>query len=400
MYISDLSTFGSSQEQIHTSHQNIEKYCTKMVKKIYSRLDKGLQKIVETEAQTGSTLLVSVRDGLITCSGSSNIVSFVQDQDLMSLTVHELFHKINYEESSNIYDESTALWFPKMKRKFKGPGWNWSIAYQTLKSYFNVLGFKKGGNKHFGNPDDKPSSFPDSIAWESFKHPGSEKIDRINTVIHAILEFHGISADEHHEEEEETNVAGTTQDDDIPASQDDLPVSVNPVPPVNPAPPVYPASPSASSSATPMPMLGKSSTTPAPSFSSNFIGRGLVPDYSDSESESDTSTNVTYHDESDLDMSDKNNNADDKNGNKETENEDEVDEEESTSDIGKQYLAIRQKNIGERQQLLKDLFPENEAADIPKPRKKKLKTHQQPKKVTSSTYSLRRNPSRNKKYFE
>ena len=60
MYISDLSTFGSSQEQIHTSHQNIEKYCTKMVKKIYSRLDKGLQKIVETEAQTGSTLLISV----------------------------------------------------------------------------------------------------------------------------------------------------------------------------------------------------------------------------------------------------------------------------------------------------------------------------------------------------
>ena len=111
-------------------------------------------------------------------------------------------------------------------------------------------------------------------------------------------------------------------------------------------------------------------------------------------------TNVTYHDESDLDMSDKNNNADDKNGNKETENEDEVDEEESTSDIGKQYLAIRQKNIGERQQLLKDLFPENEAADIPKPRKKKLKTHQQPKTVTSSTYSLRRNPSRNKKYFD
>ena len=105
-------------------------------------------------------------------------------------------------------------------------------------------------------------------------------------------------------------------------------------------------------------------------------------------------TNVTYHDESDLDMSDKNNNNDnDKNG-----NDDEVVEEEATSDIGKQYLAIRQKNIGERQQLLKDLFPENKAADIPKPRNKKLKTHQQPKKVTS--YSLRKNPSRNKKYFD
>ena len=91
-------------------------------------------------------------------------------------------------------------------------------------------------------------------------------------------------------------------------------------------------------------------------------------------------TNVTYHDESDLDMSDKNNNADDK----KTENEDEVDEEESTSDIGKQYLAIRQKNIGERQQLLKDLFPEKEAVDIPKPRNKKFKTHPLPKKVSQN----------------
>ena len=197
-----------------------------MVKKSYGKVDKNLQKVVENEEEEGSALLVSVRDGLITCSGSSNIVSFVEEEDLMSLTVHQLFHKINYEKSSNVFDVSTALWFPKLPTKFKGPGWNWSVAYKTLKLYFNILGFKKGGNQHFGNPQDKPSCFPDSISWESFKHPGSEKIERINTVIKSILEYHGFNVHEHHE------VSNDRSDvvDDHPALEEDTPVNSDSIP--------------------------------------------------------------------------------------------------------------------------------------------------------------------------
>jgi len=56
----------------------------------------------------------------------------------------------------------------------------------------------------------------------------------------------------------------------------------------------------------------------------------------------------------------------DKIGNEDTGNNNEAE----ISDIGRQYLAIRQGNIAERQQLLKKMFPDKEAADIPKPRKK------------------------------
>ena len=59
-------------------------------------------------------------------------------------------------------------------------------------------------------------------------------------------------------------------------------------------------------------------------------------------------TNVTYHDESDLDMSDQNNNDD------------------------------NDKNAPEK------MFPEKEAVDIPKPRNKKFKTHPLPKKVSQN----------------
>ena len=60
----------------------------------------------------------------------------------------------------------------------------------------------------------------------------------------------------------------------------------------------------------------------------------------------------------------------DKIGNEDTGNNNEAEEEE-TSDIGRQYLAIRAGNIAERQQLLKQMFPDKEAVNIQKPRKKK-----------------------------
>ena len=85
-------------------------------------------------------------------------------------------------------------------------------------------------------------------------------------------------------------------------------------------------------------------------------------------------TNVTYHDECDLDMSDENNNDDDdKNANEDTENDDEVDEDEATSDIGKQYLVIRQENIEERQQLLKKCFQKKKLLTFQSQETKSLK---------------------------
>ena len=97
-------------------------------KNALTKVDKSIQKVVENEAEEGSCLFVSVRDGLITCSGSSNIVTAVIQQDLQTLTVHELFHKINYEKSSKNFEVSTAMWFPKLPHKFKGPQWTWVVA--------------------------------------------------------------------------------------------------------------------------------------------------------------------------------------------------------------------------------------------------------------------------------
>ena len=64
-------------------------------------------------------------------------------------------------------------------------------------------------------------------------------------------------------------------------------------------------------------------------------------------------TNVTYHDESDLDMSDQNNNDD------------------------------NDKNAPEK------MFPEKEAVDIPKPRNKKFETHCQKRSVKIKTSAIR-----------
>ena len=362
---------------LESNRTGTHKDIAKMVKKSYGKVDKNLQKVVENEEEEGSALLVSVRDGLITCSGSSNIVSFVEEEDLMSLTVHQLFHKINYEKSSNVFDVSTALWFPKLPTKFKGPGWNWSVAYKTLKLYFNILGFKKGGNQHFGNPQDKPSCFPDSISWESFKHPGSEKIERINTVIKSILEYHGFNVHEHHE------VSNDRSDvvDDHPALEEDTPVNSDSIPSSASASPVIPYT---SSTTTPQP--GTSSTTPTSSLSSDITGRGSAS-ASDSDSES---VCLSLHDDSESE--------DMKNNNQIADNEEEEEEEE---EAGNAYLQLRKRNIEEREQLLKELVQEKEAAssEFSKPKKKKQKIYPQPTKVTSQ-YSLRQARRKNPKYAD
>ena len=71
----------------------------------------------------------------------------------------------------------------------------------------------------------------------------------------------------------------------------------------------------------------------------------------------------------------------DKIGNEDTGNNNEAE----ISDIGRQYLAIRQGNIAERQQLLKKMFPDKEAADIPKPRKKNRRLTSQRKSPPPAT---------------
>ena len=295
-----------------------------------------------------------LRDNQIIVSGEEGCVNMVEANPNMTIAElkEAMVNNVDIDDKYSYKITSPATVLPPLCKKFKGPSWNTKTAREEVARYFGILGFGQKGKKYNKEDESKiPAFWPDSIAYSAFKHPTREKLENLNLVMEAILQFYQldadshhteilpevdltepvrkkkkpsarskefvdsdeedddgvrgpVSADEHHEEEDETNLAGTTQDEDFPAVQDDLPMSLYPAPSVNPAPPVYPASPSASSSATPMPMLGKSSTTPAPSFSSNFIGRGLVPNYSDSESESDRSTNVTYHDESDLDMSD------------------------------------------------------------------------------------------------
>ena len=61
--------------------------------------------------------------------------------------------------------------FPKLPKNFEGPKWNLVLAYETVKKHFDLLGFKKGGSQHSGNPLHMPSCFPETISWESFKHP-------------------------------------------------------------------------------------------------------------------------------------------------------------------------------------------------------------------------------------
>ena len=180
-----------------------------MVRSVYDKVDKSLRKTIEREEVSPSALLITVRDGLITLSGSQNIISFIEDQNVENLTVHALFEKVNYENSSPTFCTKSAMWFPKLPTKFKGPQWKWKVAYETLKRYFNLLGFCKGGKLHFGDPQHKPYCFPDSISWESFKHPGSEKIGRINTVIEGILSYHGINVEEHHESSDNETEGGT-----------------------------------------------------------------------------------------------------------------------------------------------------------------------------------------------
>ena len=341
------------------------------------KVDKSLENYVNDDRKV---FALSIRDGKVVFSGNKLFLDYVLSENMKTLTLENVMTKMLQDQEDNTFASEVIPVFPLLKYKFKGKDWTFKVAYDYLKITMNILGFFNGSKKTYGDPSDKPEAWPDCLSWPDFKHPCATSLPKMNTIIEHVLAFYGTDVYNHMIQDH----SAATEVDPVPAAVTEVESAQAQPPPAEdqPGDPARPLDRTENQDPS-FPIL--------PSTSRNNNNNNVVLQDEDvEESEDDREDGELGTDDSEPDS------VSDKIGNEDTGNNNEAEEEE-TSDIGRQYLAIRAGNIAERQQLLKQMFPDKEAVNIQKPRKKKQKTDPQPKKVT---YSLRKDPRRNQKYIE
>ena len=316
--------------------------------------DKHLEKFVE-ECKT-DIVCISLRNQELYLNGEKMIVDSLSS-NFKDMTVSELFKELQNQNTSKTYKYTSAhpVSFPLLSVKFKSAQWNTIIARKELAAVMKVLGFKKGGNKTYKFATHQPEGWPEAVPFVGFKKPKSAKLLECNLILESLMLFHGIDPYTHHQPEASS-----------PSTEPSQSTSTS-TPSTPPGPP------------------SDRTEDQDPSFPIENVN---LQEEDEEESEDDIEDGELETDLSEPDSSS------DNIGKEDTGN----DDEDETSDIGRQYLAIRERNMEDLRQLQKELFPDQGTSDIPKPRKKKQKTHPQPMKVTS--YGLRKDPRKNQKYTE
>ena len=161
-------------------------------------LDKVIEKYVREERKV---FAVSIRDGKVVYSGNKSFLDYVLSENLKTLRLDNILSKMMDEDDSSdaakSFSSEILPVFPLLKFKFKSKDWNYKIAYEYLKRVMNVLGFCNGSKKNYGDQDHKPEAWPDTLSWTDFKHPCASSLDKMNTIIEAVLSYYGVDVNTH-----------------------------------------------------------------------------------------------------------------------------------------------------------------------------------------------------------
>ena len=287
--------------------------------------DKHLEKFVE-ECKT-DIVCISLRNQEIYLNGEKMIVDSLSS-NFKDMTVSELFKELQNQNTSKTYKYTSArpICFPLFSVKFKGAHWNTIIARKELAAVMKVLGFKKGGNKTYKFASHQPEGWPEAVPFVGFKKPKSAKLLECNLILESLMLFHGIDPYTHHQPEASS-----------PSTEPSQSTSTS-TPSTPPGPP------------------SDRTEDQDPSFPIENVN---LQEEDEEESEDDIEDGELETDLSEPDSSS------DNIGKEDTGN----DDEDETSEIGRQYLAIRERNMEDLRQLQKELFPDQGTSDIPKPRK-------------------------------
>jgi len=75
--------------------------------------------------------------------------------------------------------------------------YNNAVARSHLRTYLNILGFGRNGNRKYGVSSDKPDVWPDSVSFEDFKGPNYATIKDVNVILESIFQQFNLDIHEH-----------------------------------------------------------------------------------------------------------------------------------------------------------------------------------------------------------
>ena len=153
--------------------------------------DRKLDKKHEEHVSKGGRRLVSfsLRGDDVIISGDEASVNISVNEDI---TIKELKNQIKalgepIEKGHNlkyILKKPSRL-LPPMRVKIGGKKWSTKAARIQLSEYMTELGYGRGGNLSY--KDDKPSWWPQSIAWERCEHPYDLSMNECKEILETII---------------------------------------------------------------------------------------------------------------------------------------------------------------------------------------------------------------------
>ena len=165
--------------------------------------DKALKDHVVKEKKR--ILCISIRGQEVVIGGEEKSVVLARE-NMENMTLGEItraMKEIDEAEDDFTFRSTEPVKFPPMKVKFKGKLWNHKTARSQLAVYMNVIGFGKGGNRNYGNPDHEPEGWPDEHSFVALEGAGYASVKVASDIIESLLAYHGIDAKTHPYTEEE-----------------------------------------------------------------------------------------------------------------------------------------------------------------------------------------------------
>ena len=171
--------------------------------------DRKFDKKHEEHVSKGGRRIVSfsLRGDEVIISGDEASVNIAANKDI---SIKELKNKLKAlgeakEKGTNleyIVTESSRL-LPPMLVKIGGRKWSIKTARIQLTEYMTELGYGRGGL--YSYRDDKPSWWPNSIAWERCEHPYDLTIDECKEILETTIRELNEEPENYHYGKEEDN---------------------------------------------------------------------------------------------------------------------------------------------------------------------------------------------------
>ena len=145
------------------------------------------------------TICITVKNDEIHLLGEKQLVEAIKKDE--RITMKDVFSKLSNmqsEKAANLeFTDIATESIPKLRVHFKSDAWNHVAARSHLRTYMNILGFRKNGEKNYGVSSDKPKEWPDSLSFETFKGPNYATISDANLILESIFQYNNLNIYEH-----------------------------------------------------------------------------------------------------------------------------------------------------------------------------------------------------------